>query len=96
MRLIYDPQVDAAYLYLVPSIGKGEVVRTVSSMLDLDRSFVAFDVDSKGKILGIEILGASRVLPAVAIEEAVRPGCSAGVVEGGADAGVGEESVEDV
>lgn len=73
MRLIYDPEVDAAYLYLVPSIGKGEVVRTVSSMLELDRSFVAFDVDSEGKILGIEILGASRVLPAVAIEEAARP-----------------------
>ncbi len=42
-------------------------------MLELDRSFVAFDVDSEGKILGIEILGASRVLPAVAIEEAARP-----------------------
>lgn len=71
--MTYDPEVDAAYVYLVPSIGKGEVAKTVSAMLELDRSFVAFDFDSEGKILGIEILGASRVLPAVVIEEAARP-----------------------
>ena len=76
MKLTYDPEVDAAYLYLVPSIGRGEVVRTISSMLEMDRSFVAFDVDSEGKILGIEILGASRVLPGVTLEEAARPDLS--------------------
>lgn len=73
MRLTYDPEVDAAYLYLVASIEDGEVDRTISSKLELDRSFISFDVNAEGKILGIEILGASRVLPLAVIQGAVRP-----------------------
>lgn len=62
MRLTYDADADAAYVYLVDAIGAGEVARTASSMLELDRAFIAFDFDAEGKVLGIEILGASRVL----------------------------------
>ncbi|MFD3403747.1 DUF2283 domain-containing protein [Kribbella sp. NPDC058693] len=63
MRLTYDPDADAAYVYLVDVIGPGEVTRTVPSMLELDNAFIAFDLNSDGKIVGFEILGASRVLP---------------------------------
>lgn len=62
VRLTYDSTADAAYVYFVDTIGAGEVARTVASMLELDRSFIAFDLDVDGKVLGMEILGASRVL----------------------------------
>lgn len=62
VRLTYDSVADAAYVYFVDAVGAGEVVRTSASMLELDRSFIAFDFDVDGKVLGMEILGASRLL----------------------------------
>jgi uncharacterized protein YuzE len=62
VRFTYDSAADAAYVYFVDAIGPGEVARTVASMLELDRSFIAFDLDIDGKVLGMEILGASRLL----------------------------------
>jgi uncharacterized protein YuzE len=65
---------DAAYVYLVDSIAPGGVARTQASMLELDRSFIAFDFDSDGKVLGLEILGASRVLTPESLGAADRLG----------------------
>lgn len=70
MRLTYDADADAAYVYLVDTIGGGEVARTVASMLDLDQAFISFDFDAGGKVLGVEILGASRVLAAETLRAA--------------------------
>ncbi len=68
MRIEYDKSADAAYIYF-KEINKGEVVQTIS----LNDS-VNVDLDSEGKTLGIEILEASKNLPASAIKSAVITG----------------------
>ena len=65
MKITFDKEADAAYIYLT-EIAKGEVARTVS----LNES-VYIDLDKKGRMLGIDILSASRNLPASAIRSAV-------------------------
>lgn len=57
MKLTYDPEANAAYLYVNPEpVKPGESVRR-----DTHGPFV-FDYDADGKLLGIEVLGASAVL----------------------------------
>ena len=50
--MTYDPEADAAYIYL----GKGKIVET-----DEAGPFI-YDVDATGRVIGIEILSASKVL----------------------------------
>lgn len=57
MKLEYDKEADAAYIYLVESIGQGEATKTI----ELNKNII-FDFDSHGKLLGMEILDASKVL----------------------------------
>lgn len=57
MKLTYDKESDGAYFYL-KEISEGEVKQTIS----LNDS-INIDLDSEGKILGIEILNASENLP---------------------------------
>jgi len=57
MKITYDSEADAAYIYF-KEILKGEVVQTIS----LNES-INIDLDKGGKTLGIEILGASKNLP---------------------------------
>lgn len=59
--LRYDKNVDAAYLSLGP-IADGEIVRTAET-----QDGVLLDFDEAGRLRGIEILGASRTLPADAL-----------------------------
>jgi len=70
VRLTYDVEADAAYVYLVASIGSGEVEETRHCLVELDRAAINLDFDIDGRLLGIEILGASRVLrPEVLMSE---------------------------
>jgi len=62
MKLTYDPTADAAYLYVVDKIAPGAAVETRLPDVPLKDSIFAFDFDVNGCLLGIEILGASRVL----------------------------------
>jgi uncharacterized protein YuzE len=57
MEFEYDRKVDAAYVYLVYPIkdGRAKVQRSLDENITLD-------FDSKGKLLGVEILNASKVL----------------------------------
>lgn len=55
MKIHYDPKVDAVYIELAK--GKYEVSREISDS-------VVVDEDKKGKVLGIEILDASKNIPA--------------------------------
>lgn len=57
MKLTYDREVDAAYVYLVYPIKEGQA--KVQRCLNED---IILDFDSKGKLLGVEILNASKVL----------------------------------
>ena len=57
MRFEYDKDVDAAYIYLEDPIADGEVDKTI----ELNENII-LDFDKNGKLLGIEILSASKVL----------------------------------
>jgi len=58
MRITYDPSGGTAYIYIVDKIGPGESRETVV-VHDGD---VMLDLDADGRLLGIEILGAERLL----------------------------------
>lgn len=70
MRIVYDTESDAAYVYLKDPIRPGESVRTVVCDIDLESASIHLDFGAKGHLLGIEVLGASRVLPEEALAEA--------------------------
>ena len=57
MKLEYDREADAAYIYLEYPIKDGQVKNTI----ELNDKII-LDFDSKGKLLGVEILDASTVL----------------------------------
>jgi uncharacterized protein YuzE len=61
--ITYDPEADAVYLY----VGRGKVSRTEEA-----GPFI-YDVDAEGRVLGIEILSASKVLAPGDWEKAPRP-----------------------
>ncbi len=58
MKITYDKEADAAYIYLKDKISKGEVKSTVSM-----NENIVLDFDSNKKLIGIEILSASKVVP---------------------------------
>jgi uncharacterized protein YuzE len=69
MRIEVDLEVDNAYIQIAPDIGEGEVAKTylcdpreVGGMINLD-----FDIN--GRLLGIEVLGASHLLPLEVLED---------------------------
>ncbi len=57
MRTTFDKEVDAAYIYMVDNIEKGEAIKTVQ----LNENII-LDFDKDDKLLGIEILNASEIL----------------------------------
>ena len=67
MKIEYDKDVDAAYIYLNYPIKDNAVKKTV----ELNDN-IALDLDASNKILGIEILDASKVLHKKAILEAIQ------------------------
>ncbi len=62
MRMTYDKEADAAYIYLKDKIEKGEIKNTISM-----NENIILDFDSEKKLIGIEILSASRVIPKSAV-----------------------------
>lgn len=57
MKVTYDKDVDAAYIYIEFPIKDGSVKKTV----ELNDNII-LDFDDKGKLLGVEVLDASKVL----------------------------------
>lgn len=64
MKFEYDKDVDAAYVSFVEDIKDGEAEKTI----ELDKNII-LDFDSEGKLLGVEILNASKVLNEKALIE---------------------------
>ena len=60
MKLTYDAEADAAYLYLTAGAKPGQAAKTWPGEGCADG--VNLDFDAKGRLLGIEILEASRRL----------------------------------
>ncbi len=65
MRFEYDEDVDAAYIYLEDSIADGEAKKTI----ELNNN-IFLDFDKNRKLLGVEILSASKVLNKKSLLEA--------------------------
>ena len=65
MKIEYDKDVDAAYVYLDDTIKDAEVKKTI----ELNDQII-LDFNDKGKLLGVEILDASKVLNKKVISEA--------------------------
>ncbi|MFB4268961.1 DUF2283 domain-containing protein [Nonomuraea sp. GTA35] len=72
MRIEYGDENDVAYIYLVDHIGAGESARQVVLDDDGIRGEVILDVDREGKVLGIEVVGASYVLRPETLATAIR------------------------
>jgi len=62
MKVTYDREADAAYIYLKEKIGKGEVKSTISM-----NENIILDFDADKKLIGIEILSASTIVPKSAV-----------------------------
>lgn len=62
MKVTYDVEADAAYIYLVDEIGAGGVARThMCDPVDVG-GMVNMDFDAAGRLIGIEVMDASRLL----------------------------------
>ena len=66
MKIEYDKEADVAYIYLKYPLQDGECKKTK----ELD-GHIILDYDGEGKLLGVEILNASKILTKKFIEEAV-------------------------
>ena len=63
MRVDYSKNSDSAYIYLKDNIGDGEVKMTYPcDPLDVN-GMINLDFDKDGKLIGIEVLDASKKLP---------------------------------
>ena len=65
MKFEYDKEVDAAYIYLESPIKEGAVKKTI----ELNDNII-LDFDKEGKLIGVEVLDASKVLNKKVILEA--------------------------
>jgi uncharacterized protein YuzE len=64
MRLIYDPEADAANIKLIDPIQPGGVARSVICDDDaLTDCAIILDFDAADRLIAIEVLGASKLLP---------------------------------
>jgi uncharacterized protein YuzE len=61
MRVTYDPEANAAYIYIrEPEARQG----TVTSLpVDGAPGMIVLDFDTDGRLFGVEVLDASRLLP---------------------------------
>jgi uncharacterized protein YuzE len=73
MRVSYDEEVDAAYIYL-REIEAGGAAYTYAARPEIETDMINLDFDRDGRLIGIEILSASRHLPPQLLAEAQPPG----------------------
>ena len=59
----FDEETDCSYLALVPDISRGVVKTTRTCEIDDVGGLVNMDFDLDGKLMGIEVVGASKILP---------------------------------
>lgn len=67
MKMTFDKEADAAYIYVKDNIEKGEVKKTISLNED-----IIIDFDKDEKLIGVEILNASHVLSKKTISEQLK------------------------
>jgi uncharacterized protein YuzE len=69
MRMTFDSQADAAYLAVAPHIRAGSAVENVVVERD-GRGDIVLDFDADGRLLGVEVIGASALLSAAVLAAA--------------------------
>jgi len=74
LRITFDPDANAAFIYLVPDIGPGEVVHTHMCDVEIREGAIILDFDADDRLLGVEILGATSLLPESVLLQAERSG----------------------
>jgi YD repeat-containing protein len=62
LKLNYDKQVDAAYLSIIPT-APGLAKKTYACDPDEVGGQIQLDFDAEGRLIGIEVLDASHLLP---------------------------------
>ena len=70
MRTTFDAEVDAAYITLAPETVSGRSVRNVE--VESTGGSVVLDFDAEGVLLGVEVLGATKILDESFLEAAER------------------------
>lgn len=63
MKVTYDESVDAAYIQLADDIGTGGVAQTYACDPDEIGGMINLDFDAGGRVIGVEVLDASKLLP---------------------------------
>lgn len=63
MKMTYDPEADSALVYLVERIDPGDAPGSLMCDLEVREGAVVLLLDVEHRVLGFEILGASRLLP---------------------------------
>ncbi len=71
MRITFDPAADAAMIYLVDRVPDGGVARSEVCDVEFIGGAVILDLDADDRLLAIEVLGASKLLPADVVAQAV-------------------------
>ncbi len=72
MKITYDKSIDAVYIYLIPNqrIHPGWSKKTYPCDPKEVNGMINLDFDNKGRLGGIEIIGASQKLPKEIIDSA--------------------------
>ena len=65
MRVTYDKEADAAYIYIKYPIRRGEASKTIEV-----NENILLDFDKEGKLLGVEVLNARKLLSNRILREA--------------------------
>jgi uncharacterized protein YuzE len=68
--MTHDSEANAACIYLVEEIDRGEVARSCVADIAMDNAAITVNFDAEGRVLGIEVLGASQALRAETIRAA--------------------------
>lgn len=72
IKIIYDKEVDAATIYL-KDVCRGESVLTYPCNPLKVNGEINLDFDKDGRMISIEVLGASKKLPKEVLDEVVVP-----------------------
>lgn len=67
MRIQYDEAADAAFIWFVDG-GPQQVERTEPADVSLENAAIVFMWDRSDRLLGLEVLGASKVMPNGALD----------------------------
>jgi uncharacterized protein YuzE len=71
VRVTFERSSNSAYIYLKEQ-ARGEAVRQHHVGEPRTRGEIVLDFDKKGRLIGIEVLGATRVLPEGILRKAER------------------------